>query len=194
MVALVGRPKQFDPDTAIDKAMEVFWRKGFAGTTPQDLVVELGIGKGSLYNTFASKRALFDRALQRYVDLRIAGLEATLSGAGTARTRLRRALRRLADNDVKDAARGCLAVNTATELGGTDPAAAFAVGRLFGRIEDAFRAVIQEGQRNGEISTDRDSRQLASLLLTSFIGMVVMAKTADTKRVNRAIDAVLALL
>jgi TetR/AcrR family transcriptional repressor of nem operon len=190
----MGRPKRFDPDTAIDQAMAVFWRKGFAGTTPLDLVAELGIGKGSLYNTFGSKRTLFDLALRRYVDMRVAGLVETLDGPGSPSERLRAALQRLADVEIANPPRGCLAVNTATELAGSDKAVADAVGRLFSRIESAFQAVIEEGQRRGEIAAGRDSRQLASLLLTSFVGMTVVAKTADAERLHRVVDAVMAVL
>jgi TetR/AcrR family transcriptional repressor of nem operon len=190
----MGRPKQFDPDVAVDQAMELFWRKGFTGTTPQDLVAELGIGKGSLYNTFVSKRALFDLALQRYVDMRVAGIVQTLDGPGSATARLRAALQRLADADVTLTSRGCLAVNTAVELAGSDQVAADAVRRLFERVENAFRAVIEEGQRSGEITADRDCRQTASLLLASFIGMSVLAKTMDADRLQRVIDAVIAAL
>jgi len=68
----VGRPKQFDPDVAVDKAAEVFWGKGFGGTTPQDLVEALGICKGSLYNAFGSKHELFTRGLRRVVDALLA--------------------------------------------------------------------------------------------------------------------------
>jgi TetR/AcrR family transcriptional repressor of nem operon len=190
----MGRPKQFDPDVAVDQAMELFWRKGFAETTPQDLVAELGIGKGSLYHTFANKRALFDLALRRYAEMRVAGVVETLGQPGPATERLRAALRRLADGDVTLTSRGCLGVNTAVELAGSDEAAAEVVGRLFDRIEAAFQAVIEEGQRSGEIAAGRDARQLASLILTSFIGMSVLAKTADTQRLRRTVDAVLAVL
>lgn len=193
-MAVVGRPKQFDPDVAVDRAMELFWRKGFADTTPQDLAAQLGIGKGSLYNTFASKRALFDLALRRYVDMRLAGIAETLDGPGSATARLRAALQRLADADAALTSRGCLAVNTAVELAGSDEAAAGAVARLFDRIEDAFQGVIEEGQRAGEIATGRAPRQVASLLLASFIGMSVLAKTGDQERLRQIVDAVMALL
>ena len=190
----MGRPKQFDPDVAVDEAMELFWRKGFTDTSPQDLVAQLGIGKGSLYNTFGSKRAVFDLALRRYVDMRVASVVEVLDGPGSVTARLRAALRRLADADVTLTSRGCLAVNTAVELAGSDKAAANTVGRLFERIEDAFRLVIEEGQRSGEITAGCDSRQLASLLLSSFIGMSVLAKTMDAQRLQRVVDAVMAIL
>jgi TetR/AcrR family transcriptional regulator, transcriptional repressor for nem operon len=190
----VGRPKQFDPDFAVEQAMDLFWRKGFAEATPQDLVAELGIGKGSLYNAFASKRALFDLALRRYVDMRVAGVVEVLDGPGSVTARLRAALQRLADTDLAVTRRGCLAVNTTVELAGSDKAAADVVGRLFERIESAFQAVIEEGQRTGEITAGRDPRQSASLLLASFIGMSVLAKTGDVERLRRVIDAVMAVL
>jgi len=190
----MGRPKQFDPDGAVDKAMGLFWRKGFADTTPQDLVAELGIGKGSLYNTFASKRALFDLALRRYIEMRVAGIVETLNGPGSVTERLRTALGRLAEADVALSSRGCLAVNTAVELAGSDEAAADAVSRMFHRLEDEFRAVISQGQRSGEIAADRDAAELASLLLTSFIGMSVLAKTGDAERLRRVVDALMAVL
>jgi TetR/AcrR family transcriptional repressor of nem operon len=190
----MGRPKQFDPDGAVDKAMQLFWRKGFADTTPQDLVAELGIGKGSLYNTFASKRQLFDLALRRYVDMRVAGVVATLHGPGPATERLRTALGRLAEADVAVSSRGCLAVNTTVELAGSDAAAADAVGRMFQRLEDEFRAVIEQGQRAGEIAAGRDAGDLASLLLTSFVGMSVLARTGDGERLRRVVDALMATL
>ena len=62
----MARPKEFDPEVAVDRAMDLFWRKGYGATSPNDLVAELGIGKGSLYAAFGSKRALFDLALDRY--------------------------------------------------------------------------------------------------------------------------------
>ncbi len=174
--------------------MDLFWRKGFADTTPQDLVTELRIGKGSLYNAFASKRALFGLALARYVDMRAAAVVAVLDRPGTAEERLRAALRRLADADTALTSRGCLAVNTVVELAGTDPDATATVRRLFDRLEGAFRTVIAEGQAHGEIAAGRDPGQLATLVLTSFLGMSVLAKTTDADRIRRTIDAVLATL
>jgi TetR/AcrR family transcriptional repressor of nem operon len=187
----MGRPKQFEPDAAVDRAVDVFWRKGYASTTPQDLVDELGIGKGSLYNTFTSKHALFERALRRYGDNRVAGLVELLEGPGPVRARLSVALQRLADIDP----RGCLAVNTAAELAGVDPTATEVVRSVFDRMENAFQAAIEEGQRSGEIDASRDSREMASLLLATVVGMSVMAKTVDgPDRLRRVVDAVITTL
>src|SRR6478609_33724 len=92
----MGRHKQFNPDLAVASAMDLFWRQGYGATTPAELVDALGIGKGSLYNAFESKRALFERALRRYGDERVAGLLTVLNQPGPVRARLQAAVERLA--------------------------------------------------------------------------------------------------
>ncbi|MFB7941179.1 TetR/AcrR family transcriptional regulator [Streptomyces sp. NPDC056049] len=187
----MGRPKQFDPDVAVERAMSVFWRKGYAATTPQDLVDEIGIGKGSLYNTFGSKHALFERALARYRDSQAAWLEALLDHPGSAKDRLRGALEALIHLDLGDPdRRGCMAVNTAAELAGSDAGAADTVRKMFARTEGAFRATVEEGQRAGEIAGDRDAAATAAWLLATVIGMRVLAKTAeDATQLKQVVDA-----
>ncbi|GAA4889806.1 TetR/AcrR family transcriptional regulator [Streptomyces coeruleoprunus] len=187
----MGRPKQFDPDVAVERAMDVFWRKGYAGTTPQDLVDELGIGKGSLYNTFGSKRALFEQALRRYRDSQAVALVEMLEQPGPVKARLRRTLGLLAEMDLADPdRRGCMAVNAAAEIAGTDEEATDLVQRMFARTEDAFRALIEEGQRSGEIAPERDPAALGSLLLNTVVGLRLLARVAEgPDRLVRVIDA-----
>ncbi|MFI0738062.1 TetR/AcrR family transcriptional regulator [Streptomyces sp. NPDC021100] len=189
----MGRPKQFDPDLAVERAMEVFWSKGYAATTPQDLVDALGIGKGSLYNAFGSKRELFERALCRYRDGQALALVELLEADGPVKELLRRTLRLLAEMDLSDPVRrGCMAVNTAAELGGRDEEAVALVRRMFDRTEDAFRALIEKGQRTGEIAAGRDARDVGSLLLSTVIGLRLMARVADgPERLDRVINAVI---
>ena len=192
----MGRLKQFDPDVAVSTAMDLFWRRGYGATTPADLVHALGIGKGSLYNTFESKRALFEQALRRYGDQRVAGLIELLNRPEPARARLQAALERLAAPENADLRqRGCLAVNTVTELGETDEAAATIVRGVFERMERALQATIEEGQRNGELDADCSAKEIASLMLTTIIGMSVVAKTADrTGRLRRVVRAMMSLI
>jgi TetR/AcrR family transcriptional repressor of nem operon len=192
----MGRPKQFDPDAAVASAMHVFWQQGYAATTPGDLVEALGIGKGSLYLAFASKRGLFEQALRRYGDERVAALTEVLGRPGSARVRLRAALERLvAPEQAKLRRRGCLAVNTAAELGASDEAAAAIVRSVFDRMESALRATIDDGQRRGELDAELDAAGLASLMLSTLLGMTVLGKTvARPDRLSRIVDAMMALV
>jgi TetR/AcrR family transcriptional repressor of nem operon len=188
----MARPKQFDPEIAVDRAMQVFWRKGYAATTPQDLVDALGIGKGSLYNAFGSKHALFERALVRYRDSQAVLLTGMLEEPGTVRERVRRVLRFLAEMDLSDPdRRGCMAVNAAAELAGSDEVAAELVRRMLDRTEGAFRTLVEEGQRSGEIAPGRDAAALGSLLLSTVVGLRLLARVAEgPDRLDRVIDAV----
>lgn len=189
----MARPKQFDPEVAVDQAMEVFWRKGYAGTTPQDLVDALGIGKGSLYNTFGSKHGLFEQALRRYRDSQTRALVEMLEEPGPVKERLRKVLRFLAEADLADPdRRGCMAVNTAAELAGVDRTATELVQRMLDRTEGAFQVLIEEGQRAGEIPPGRDAAALGSLLMNTVVGMRIVARVAEgPERLSRVIDATL---
>lgn len=192
----MGRPKQFDPEVAVDQAMEVFWSKGYAHTTPQDLVEALGIGKGSLYHAFGSKQELFSRALLRYRETQQTALVQALESEGSVREKLRRTLLLLVEMDLDDPGRrGCLGVNTAAELAGRDPGATEIVRRMLDRTEDAFRALMEEGQRSGEIAKDRDARDLGSLLLNTIVGMRLLARTAEgPERLHRVVNAIVGSL
>jgi TetR/AcrR family transcriptional regulator, transcriptional repressor for nem operon len=190
----MARTKAFDPDGAVDRAVEVFWRQGFAGTTPQNLVDALGIGKGSLYNAFGSKHGLFTLALSRYADEQAAGLVEFLAQAGPVRPKLRQAMQIIVEMSFGDASRrGCLAVNTAAEVGRADDEINVHVQRMFDRTEAAFQGALVEARRTGEIAGTVDPAATASLLLTTLIGIQVLAKSApDQSRIERAIDALLA--
>ena len=65
----MARPKEFDPDEVLDRALDVFWEKGFEGTSVQDLVDHMGINRGSIYGTFGDKHRLFQQALERYFEI-----------------------------------------------------------------------------------------------------------------------------
>ncbi|MFE9323318.1 TetR/AcrR family transcriptional regulator [Nocardia sp. NPDC052278] len=172
----MARTKSFDPDDAVAKAMEVFWRKGYARTTPQNLLDAIGVGRGSLYNAFTGKRDLFERALRRYQAHETARLINLLDGPGSPRDRVRAALTMVLDAASDDTERrGCLATNTAVELGGDDTVELL-VRRIFDRQHDAFRSAIEEGQRAGEFTKDLDSQTAANFLLVTINGMRVLAK------------------
>ncbi|WP_432937322.1 TetR/AcrR family transcriptional regulator [Kribbella sp. CA-253562] len=196
MTGTVGRHKEFDPDVAVMQAMEVFWRQGYARTTPQDLVDALGIGKGSLYNAFGSKQALFELALRQYRDSQVQTLIDLLDEAGPVKERLRAALWFLVETDFADPARpGCFAVNSAAEVAGSNEAAAELVRRMFEQTEDAFRALVEQGQRTGEIALEVDALSVASLLVNTVIGLRLQSRIAEgPERHERVIRALVATL
>src|SRR4051812_38251619 len=189
----MGRPRLFDLDGAVASALNVFWERGYGATTPADLLDAIGVGKGSFYNAFGSKHALFEQALRRYTDHRVAGLSAELANSGSASQRISGYFARLAAPENEAALRrGCFATNTAAELGRSDPAAMKIVKRTFERMESVFEAVLQEGQQSGELDDEAvDPKAVASLLLATLIGITVLARVdgswSRTKRIALAV-------
>jgi TetR/AcrR family transcriptional repressor of nem operon len=184
----MARTKTFDVDVAVDRAMELFWTNGFANTTPQQLVDATGIGRGSLYNAFTSKHALYERALRRYYERETVRLIEVLDGPGPARERLRTAVELVVEAARKDG-RGCMIANAATEFGEADEVVNHLVRRTFERQEAALRSTIEEGQRAGEIDRAADAAALATFLLATLNGIRVLAKADRDPRRLAALAA-----
>jgi TetR/AcrR family transcriptional repressor of nem operon len=181
---------QFEAGEAVNRAMDLFWRQGYAGTTPQELASELGIGKGSLYNTFESKHALFLRALQRYSEARLEYLTSMFQAPGPIRPRLKQALTALAG--VGEHQRGCVMVNAAAELGAADAEVNHIANELFSHIEAVFGQAIVQGQATGELRTDQAPDTVASQLVASVIGLSVLVKTGGpAERFSNIIDGLI---
>ncbi|MFB7469504.1 TetR/AcrR family transcriptional regulator [Kitasatospora sp. NPDC056184] len=189
----MGRPKSFEPDVVVARAMEVFWTKGYADTSPADLAEATGVAKGSLYHSFGSKRELFGKALDLYGRTGTASAEEFLARPGTAKERIRAHVVLLVDADLDGPVRrGCLAQNTVEELGGRDEEAARAVHRIEERMIELFAARIEQGQRAGDVDPGVDARAQALLLQATVSGLRVMAKTFDRPVLLRIIDTALA--
>ncbi|WP_205326360.1 TetR/AcrR family transcriptional regulator [Glycomyces sp. YM15] len=189
----MGRPKNFEPDVAVAQAMETFWTKGYAGTSPADLAEATGVGKGSLYHAFGSKRELFGKALDLYGQVGSEMTEAFLNEPGTAKERLRAYLALLVDIDLDGPVRrGCLAASTALELGGKDPEAIRAVQRMTDATIGLFADRIRKGQRDGDVAKEVDADAQAHFLMNTVVGLRVMAQTHDGPVLHRIIDTAVA--
>jgi TetR/AcrR family transcriptional repressor of nem operon len=192
----VPRPKEFDPESAVVEAMEVFWAQGYSATSPQQLADRLRIGKGSLYNAFGGKRQLFDLAFRHYLDQRIEGLKHWSDQTGPAKGRLREALLFFVEIDPGHPdRRGCLATNSAIEFGHHDEAVASQIRSLFWQAESVFQSLIEHGQRAGEIRRDLTAEELAGMLLTATTGLHVLSHIeTNPVQLARIVDTTLALL
>ncbi|MFZ3495044.1 TetR/AcrR family transcriptional regulator [Streptomyces sp. 5.8] len=193
----MARTKEFDPDAALQSALELFWRRGYEATSMADLVEQLGIGRASLYATFGNKRELYLKALDRYNGQRDPGLLRELSQPGPALPAVRTVVRRFAAESSTDGLRlnGCFVTNTATEFGMHDPAAASRVEASWNHIETLLHSALTRAQAQGELPADRDPRMLARMLLVLMQGMRVVGKASqDPNRARDAAEQALALL
>ncbi|MEU7788796.1 TetR/AcrR family transcriptional regulator [Amycolatopsis sp. NPDC049159] len=190
----MGRPRTFDDEEVVDRAMQAFWSHGYAETSPAMLAEVTGVAKGSLYNAFGSKRELFVRAFARYDRLGAEVVEERLSGPGTTREVLRSYLRGLVDADLAADRRGCLVVNTAIELARHDPEIARAVRRSLERTLEVIAARIDRGRLDGDLDPALDVRAATDLLQVTIAGLRVLARIHDAPRLYRVIDTALANL
>lgn len=186
----MARPRAFDEHLVLSRAMETFWEQGYHGTSPADLAQATGIAKGSLYNAFTSKRALFERCLELYQEQITELARALMERPGTTHDALGEALRAVVDAD-RDHPRGCLIGNTATELAGAEPDLARTLRRMQDESTGWFAARIARGQDEGDVSADLDSAAFANFLATTLAGLRVLAMTHDTPTLYRVIDTAL---
>lgn len=190
------RRKQFDPDRALNQAMELFWERGYEGTSVQDLLDRLGINRFSLYAAFGSKRSLFLRALDRYRDSVatewLGRLEAPDAGLEEVRAYFHASVRRLSG---PNGWRACLMLNSAVERVPHDQRAAEKVRAHLERLERAFRAALEQAQGRSQMRAGHDPVRLARYLTGSVQGLGVLAKIyGDPKVLEDYTAQVLAVL
>ncbi|ATL27565.1 TetR/AcrR family transcriptional regulator [Streptomyces formicae] len=193
----MARTKEFDPDAALQSALELFWRRGYEATSMADLVEELGIGRASIYATFGNKHDLYLKALDRYGENQDPTLLAELSQPGPALPAVRAVVRRFGAESMTEGRRlsGCFITNTAAELASHDEAAARTVERSWERIETLLHSALVRARAQGELPQDRDPLTLARMLLVLMQGLRVVGKaSADPARVRDAVEQALTLL
>ncbi|WP_405873077.1 MULTISPECIES: TetR/AcrR family transcriptional regulator [unclassified Streptomyces] len=193
----MARTKEFDPDAALQAALELFWQRGYEATSMSDLVDHLGIGRASIYATFGSKHELYLKALERYDRAGLPPIVRELSQPGPALPAVRAVVRRYAAeaSDGQLRLHGCLVTNTASELAPHDPAAARRVERNWDQLETVLHSALVRAQAQGELPAGRDPLTLARMLLVLLQGLRVVGKaSADPARVRDAAEQALTLL
>jgi len=174
----MARPKAFNETAVLDKAVDCFWRRGYAATSVRDLTDSMGISGPSLYNAFGDKRSLFVAALERYLDRsarqRMALLEKTLPGKQAVKMFFDGIIERSAKDRDR---RGCFLINSALEVAPHDAALGAEIAQRLTEIEAFFRRSIRAGQADGTIPKERHARDLARLLLGVLLGIRVLARS-----------------
>lgn len=177
------RPKAFDPDHTLHKAMQIFWERGYEATTMQDLVDGMGINRFSLYSTFGDKHQLFLTALEHYrhtiVKRLLRDFERPEVGIATIRQFFTRLLEAFTS---AQGCRGCFVTNTAVECATHDAQAAAQVQLHITQLETAFGRALQQAQQRGEVVTTHAYHDLARFLAGSALALGVLAKTVPGRQ------------
>lgn len=176
----IGRPRAFCAETALDAALEVFWRKGFDGASLTDLTEAMGINRPSLYGAFGNKEELFRKALDRYVTVKVAYIRHALAAESAyevAERLLTGAAEMMTDPSHPV---GCLAVKgmaTCSQEGGP---VREELDKVREEYETAMRERIARARADGELPPNADPDDLMRYLTTVVQGMAIQASTGAT--------------
>ena len=180
----MARTKDFDENEVLNKAIAVFWHKGYNGTSMQDLVDGLGISRSSLYDTYGDKHTLFIKALESYQSAGSVKVCAIINNSGPAKERIKKLLTLIAGELLGDQKhKGCFMVNAEVEVAPHDPEVSKMICQNDQQVEDALYQVIKKGQESGEIANRQDARALARFTFNTVKGIRVTAKSITDKAV-----------
>lgn len=183
----MARPKEFEREVALKIAMEVFWAKGYEATSTDDLRHAMGIGRQSLYDTFASKRELYLEALRRYQDESVSARIDVLRRAASPLSAIRNLLVTVARETPAQRALGCMGVNAICEFDSGDPDVAAIRQASEAAMESALEQTLKEAKTRGEIRASLDERAAAQFLQTTLMGLKITAKAGAKPEVLQRI-------
>jgi len=170
-----GRPRRFDSETVLDRALELFWKRGYYATTTRDLEASLGLSQSSLYHEFGCKRALLDAALDRYETKTNAVVLAPLEQSSGGLVAIERFFTDLAHWVTHDGRRGCMLINMMAEDGAATESVRHRTRNYRKRVKLALRSALQRAVNNGEaLPGEIDER--ASLLVGMVLGFNIAAR------------------
>ncbi|MFD0730317.1 TetR/AcrR family transcriptional regulator [Planotetraspora mira] len=179
--AVIGRPRGFDADAALDRALEVFWRQGYEGASLSDLTEAMGINKTSMYAAFGNKRELFGKALVRYAEVDMAYARDALAAPtarGVAETFLRENAKAVTTPDRPP---GCFSIQGGLSCGpdNAEVTATLALARKGGELamRDRFRRAIEDS----DLGPENDPDDLARYIMTVSEGLAVHASAGATR-------------
>ena len=180
----MARPREFERQEVLEKAMQVFWSKGYEATSLSDLTSAMGLSKSSLYDTFGSKHALFLESIDYYrdnvtvqvksvADLQMPAIQVIMAVIGRAVDRMLQ----------PNGRRGCFLNNCAVEVGPTDPEAAARCRAGMAMMEETFLRLVLRAQKEGSISPLKEARSLARYLTSTVNGIMVIGKANPDREV-----------
>jgi AcrR family transcriptional regulator len=185
----MARPREFDRDVALAQARRVFWAKGYAGTSTDDLVKAMGIGRQSLYNAFGDKWRLYVETLADYQQRSTSDHVQRLQARKSAIDGIGNMLEGLAVDDDALRALGCMGVASACEFGASEPELSELRDKSSAYLRSRVLKRIREGQAAGEIDASLDAGETASYVLMSMTGIQLAArsgaKAAELRRLAR---------
>lgn len=180
----MARTKVFDEEVVLNKAVNLFWEKGYNGTSAQDLVDELGISRSSLYDTYGDKFQLFKNALLQYRKQFAGAMIEMIDKSDDFGKTLNDIFQYVVTESLQEKfSKGCFMVNSSVELAPHNLEIAEVVNANMQDVEDALFRLIKKGQEAGQFSNDHTPRSLARFIFNTISGLRVASKSGADKKV-----------
>jgi AcrR family transcriptional regulator len=185
----VARPKEFNQEKALRKAVGLFCRQGFAATSTDELMRVMGVGRQSMYDTFGDKRALFLKALEMYVTESVQSINAELEKPGSALSALQSALTSFAERNDLSSAEGCMGLNAISEFGQRDADVTRITRKAASVQRHTLMHVLARAEKQGELGPYADLDSMADFFESTLAGIRMAAKTGKSRQALRNIAA-----
>ncbi len=182
----MARTREFDRDIALDRALRLFWLKGYDSTSMQNLVDETGVNRASMYATFGNKHALFQAALDRYNELVETDFLAPLKGTGPARQRIESFLRGVIESQISGEHPACLMIKSSLAVNPGSQETRDQIDRFIRNVDDAFLQAVKDAQAGGEIAPERDAEETARYLTYTMQALIVSAAMRQSQATSEA--------
>lgn len=174
----MARAREFDEKVAVQRAMQLFWRKGYEAATLPALLKAMRLSRGSFYNAFGTKREVMLRAIQCYMESGMDGILTPLGTPNAGRAEIEQAFARLVDYTSSPQGRqGCLVVNSLSSGAMQDAKIREALTTARSRSEDILTHIVATGQAAGTITNRDDPRTIGRYLLSNISGLMISCKT-----------------
>ena len=192
----MARSREFDPEVALQKAIQLFWEKGYYATSVDEVVKRTGVAKYGIYGTFGPKHTLFKKVLAQYAADRHQDVQSPLRRPGASLPDVREFFETVPELIAQSGHQwGCLVCNTGVEVGLRDPEINTFVKDFFADIARVLKGCLKRAVQNGELEEQEDIDALATYLATEFRTVLMLARSGyDAQAIQQHLNFALKLL
>ena len=185
-----GPNKQFEPEVALFKAMEVFWERGYEAASLAQLLKQMGISRKSMYDTFGNKQSLFLKALEHYAQTELRLIREQLLASGSPMSNLEQLLYSWQKAHGQPESKGCLIGTCAADFNTSDVEIAPILRSYYRKLENIYYEAIALAQSAGELNPKASPRDLAKMLLYTTQGMALVGRVSDSKAMPQSVVSI----
>ena len=182
-----GPNKKFEPEVALEKAMSVFWKRGYQAASLAELLQNMGISRKSMYDTFGNKQALFLKALEHYAQTRLRSIKEQLLTSGSTMSNLEQLLKEMQQTHGLPGSTGCLLGTCTADFDTSDVEIAPILRSYYNRLENIYYEAITIAQTAGELNPKANARDIARMLLCTTQGMALVGRVLDSETIPQSV-------